>query len=170
MSGFNLLSDLKGLNGALRGALADLGGAKSPEMTALGRIVRRSVAKTLSVPGGGAVAVGPDRGGHRSRPGEPPRAQTFRLAHSVKAGVVGTGVRVGALRFTADFMESGVNATLGASKGTRRRPSGRLRSAGLKKRTIRIAPRPYLQRALDAVEGQLATEFANVAGARIGHA
>lgn len=157
MSGFNLVTDLKGLNGALRGALSDLGGAKSPEMMAMGRILRKSVARTLSVRGGGKP----------SAPGEAPRKQTGALARSVKMGVVGTGIRIGALRFTADFLESGVSATLGERKQSRRR--GRSRgSMSKKKRNLRIAPRPYLQKALDAVQDQMVTEFANVAGARIG--
>jgi hypothetical protein len=153
---FDLVRNLKGLNADLRGKLADLGGAKSPEMQAMGRIVRKSVAKTLSVAGGGKP----------SAPGEAPRAQSKKLARSVKMGVVGTGVRVGALRFTADFMESGVDARLGARKATGRR-SLRSRSR-VTKRTLRIQKRPYLQKSLDAVKDQLGTEFANVAGARIG--
>lgn len=164
---FDLVHDLKGLNGSIRGQLASIGGATSPEMTQMGRILRRSIAKVLSVPGGITKGQGPDRGGHRSRPGEAPRAQSYALAKSVKAGVVGTGVRVGPLRYTADFLQSGVDATLGDRKTARSRGLRRA-TAGLKKRTLRIAPRPYLEPALEAVKDQLATDFANVAGARIG--
>lgn len=177
MNRFNLVTGLKGLNGAVRGSLASLGGANSPELRAMGNVLAKSVRRTLSVSGGGAIARGahgPDRGGHPSRPGEPPRAQTKQLSKSVKVGVVGTGLRVGALRFTSDFMESGVNATRGDRKNTRGTrfglSRGRLvrKTRDLKKRTIIIARRPYLQPALDAVQGQMATEFANVAGASIG--
>lgn len=170
MSSFNMVTDLKGLNGALRKSLASVGGVKSPEMQAAARVLRRTMARVLSVSGGASVVGSGKRlravGGTPSAPGEPPRAQTKQLARSVKMGVVGTGIRVGPLRFTAAMLEAGVSSVLGARK-TRKSGRGRGHGSGLVKRSLVIAPRPYLEKSVDLAKDDMATAFGDLAGLSI---
>jgi hypothetical protein len=171
MSAFNLTTDLKGLNRALRDSLADVGGVKSPEMKATAGVLAKHMRKTLSVSGGGrqATSIRTRRryavGGTPSRPGEPPRAQTRALAKSVKAGVVGTGFRVGPLRFTSLMLEAGVKAVRGARKiATRGR---RRQRAGTVQRTVTIAARPYLLKSIERAKDEMAKVFGDLAGLSI---
>lgn len=166
---FDLVKDLKGLNGAMRGALADLGGVRSPEMTAMGKILRRQMAKTLAVSGGGQVvySIKTHRphavGGVPAKPGEPPHAQTKRLAQSVKAGVVGDAIWVGPLRFYGGFQEEGVNAVRGTRK-VRKSGRGAGQRSGTVQRTVTTAARPYLLKALEDAKDDMAKEFGDLAG------
>jgi hypothetical protein len=169
---FDLVRDLKGLNGAIRDSLAAVGGANSPEMKATGNALAKQMRKTLSVSGGARIAQSIRTrklqaiGGTPSRSGEPPRAQTKQLARSVKAGVVGTGIRVGALRFTSGFLEEGVNATRGTRK-TRRSGRGRGQFSGRVQRTIRIPARPFLAKSVELAKDAMAKAFGDLAGLSI---
>lgn len=151
------------VNHGLERALNDLGGVRSPELRKAGNTLARSIRQTLSVSGGGAVAsrLSTRRtyvaGGTPSAPGQPPRRQSGQLAKSVKAAPSGASIKVGPLAFTALFMEEGVQAT----KGERKLRAGRRgqRRAGAKKRTLAIAPRPFMAAALARVQGKLADLF-----------
>lgn len=156
MSAFNLVSNVKGLNGAIRKSLASVGGAKSPEMTATGRVLAKHMRKRLSKVGSGVP----------SAPGESPRKQKGALSKSVKMGVVGTGIRVGPLRFTSLILQEGIDATRGARK-TRTGRSARRRSAGAVKRTLRIAARPYLLESVADAKDEMGTVFGDLAGLSI---
>ncbi|HRZ09127.1 MAG TPA: hypothetical protein P5319_04470 [Gemmatimonadales bacterium] len=135
------------VNRKLERTLNELGGVRSPEMRAAGNTLAKSIRKTLST----------RAGGQPSAPGQPPRRQTGALAKSVKAAPLGDVVRVGPLRFTASFMEEGVQAV----KGETRRSRGRRNRSRVtkKKRSLTIAPRPFMARALEAVKGQLLEVF-----------
>ncbi len=178
MNGFDLTKELSGLNRTVRQSLAAVGGATSPEMTACGKILRRTMARVLAVPGGAAIASSIKSrrlrviGGTPSAPGEPPHAQTRQLMKSVKAGVVGTGIRVGPLRFTSLMLEQGVSATAGDRKQrnrptTRSRFRGRRQLAGKVQRTLTVPARPYLERAVELAKDEMATAFGDLAGLSI---
>lgn len=166
MARFDLVKELKGFDAGLQAQLTHLGNANSPEMRAMRNTLARSMRKVLSVSGGGALGAGvqgPDRSGHVSRPGEPPRAQTKRLMRSVKTGVVGTGSRVGTLAYYGAFHEEGVDTDLPLRSGSRRRRKG-----GKAKRTLKLPRRPFLQASLDAAREQMVDVFAEVSSARLG--
>ncbi len=175
MSGFDIVRNLKGLNGALRGSLAHLGGAKSPEMQGAGKALRKHMRRVLAVSGGATVAYSIRSrkpraiGGTPSAPGQPPHAQTKQLMRSVAMGVVGTGIRVGPLRFTGLMLEQGVDATAGAKKQRNRfsQKRGRRQLAGTTQRTVRIAPRPYLVRSVDEAKDEMAEVFGDLAALSI---
>lgn len=135
------------VNRRLERTLNELGGVRSPEMRAAGNTLAKSIRKTLSKQGGGKP----------SAPGQPPRRQTGALAKSVKAAPLGDVIRVAVLRFTAPFMEEGVQAV----KGETRRSRGRRNRSRVtkKKRSLTIAARPFMARALEAVKGQLLDVF-----------
>lgn len=156
MSGFNLVSNVRGLNQAIRGSLAQVGGARSPGMTAMGRVLRKHMKRRTSKAGNGIP----------SAPGESPRKQKGDFSKSVKAGVVGTGIRVGPLRFTGLMLQEGVKATRGTAK---RRKSGRRRGqlAGTVRRTLRIEARPYLLESVKDAEPEMAKAFGDLAGLSI---
>jgi hypothetical protein len=178
MSAFNLVTNLRGLNGAIRSSLAHVGGAKSPEMRGAANVLAKHQRKTLSVSGGARVAQSITSrrllaiGGTPSAPGTPPHAQTKQFAKSVKVGVVGTGIRVGPLRFTGLMLEEGVNATAGARKQrnrstVRQKLGGRRQLAGKVQRTVKIAARPYLLKAVESAKDEMATVFGDLAGLSI---
>jgi len=138
----------------LNSALADMGGAKSPELIESAKILARSLRKVLSLSGGGARR---GRGATRSRPGEPPRKQTGGLAKSVAQGVVGAGRRVAVLNFKA-MLEEGVDTAREPNKNARGKV--RLRrgafSGGIHaKRRLVIAARPFMEKALNAVKDEM---------------
>jgi len=168
MSAFNLVTNLKGLNGAVRGSLASLGGANSPEMKGMAGVQAKHMRKTVSKSGGARVAQSIKSrrliaiGGTPSAPGQPPHAQTKQFAKSVKAGIVGTGWRVGMLRFTGLMLEEGVNATRGARKT---RKSGRRRGhqSGTVRRTVTIAARHYLIKSIESGKNEMAEKFGDTA-------
>lgn len=87
------------VNKAAQDFLATLGGARSPELAAAAKVLRREIKKELSHRGHGQP----------SAPGQPPNRQTGALERSVKEGVVGSGRRVAVTDFTAPFLEYGVN-------------------------------------------------------------
>lgn len=124
---FNLASKtLAGQVGfQLRGFLAGVGGANTPEIKDPAVILTRSLRRVLSVRGGGAP----------SRAGEAPRRQKGALAKSVAQGVVGPGRRIAVLRFTGRLLEGGVSST--------------------GKRKVQIARRPFMDRALADVQDKM---------------
>jgi len=168
----DVTQELRQVNQKLRRTLSGLGGLDSPEIKAMAKELRRSIIKVLSVSGGGRVTQ--SLSGHRlyavggtpSGPGEPPRRQTGQLARSIAYGIAGAQFRVGAIRFTAAMLQFGVQSTRGArrSAGTRR---GRRTRGTLVQRTVTIAPRPYLEPALELAKDAMGEAFAEVAGARI---
>lgn len=105
---------IKQVTRKMNAALADIGGANSPELKAAAGTLAKSIRKVLSVSGGGtqASSIKTRRrrviGGRPSTPGQPPHKQTGRLSRSVKHGPVGAGRRVGVLAFYAGFQEEGV--------------------------------------------------------------
>lgn len=167
----DLLQQFKKVNESIRGTLADLGGANSPEIKAMAKQLRKAIVKVVSVSGGGQpVASIKSRklrsvGGTPSAPGQPPHRQTGQFSKSIGYGVVGTGMRVGPLRFTGLMLEEGVQATRGTRKAATR--GRRRQKAGTVQRTVTIAPRPYLQKAIDMAAEKMGDDFAATAGARI---
>ena len=123
------------------------GAASAVAQAAAGNTLAKSIRKTLSKQGGGKP----------SAPGQPPRRQTGALAKSVKAAPLGDVIRVAVLRFTAPFMEEGVQAV----KGETRRSRGRRNRSRVttKQRTLAIAARPFMARALEAVKNKLVEVF-----------
>ena len=151
---FDVVKDLGRVNRGLRDALGAVGGAKSPELIGAAVVLRKSVTRTLSTSGGGAAAqrIGSRRlhavGGVPSAPGSPPHAQTKRLARSVAQGPAGTGRRVAVLGFYGLFQEEGVDTSLPTRSGRRRK--------GRRARHRLVLPkRPFMQRALDAVQSEM---------------
>lgn len=161
------------LSGGLRGAaitvnrgveraLNELGGVRSPEMRKAGNTLARSIRKTLNVGGGGMASRLSDRttrfhGGPPSAPGQPPHRQTGQLAKSVKAAPSGDAIKVGPLAFTALFLEEGVKAVKGDRRTSRGR--GSRKRTTKKRRTLTIAARPFMARALAAVKDKMVDVF-----------
>jgi len=153
---------VKAVNQDIARRLARLGGANSPVLKGASRALAKTVRRGLPVKGGAGIATSLKSrrlraiGGTPSAPGEPPRRQTGQLAKSIKEGPVGTGRRVGVLRFTGAMLEEGVNATLGgtSARATRGR-RGRPRKARAAKRSLTIAPRPFMQRAIDRARPEM---------------
>ena len=172
---FNLVRGVQGVSRGFEQVLRDLGGVRSEEMRASGRLLARSIRRVLGQSGGGAVVASVKTrrkraiGGTPSAPGEPPRKQTGQLQRSVKAGPVGPRIRVGPLRFTAPILEEGVDTSKPARKTSAVRVGGRLRNrlrARSRHRRIRggklrivIAARPFMARALAAVRDELGPLF-----------
>lgn len=155
--------------------LAELGGARSPEIVEPARALYSAIRKVLSRKG--AAVQGPLRPGQETRkrlpsaPGDPPAKQTGRLAKSVRRGVVGTGQRVAVTAFYAPLLEFGVDTrrdraqprsrrdlftgearevTRDSRKALARKVARRDRGSR-KTRQVRIAARPFMQRALESV-------------------
>ena len=146
-----LSSGLRGatvtVNRSVERALNEIGGVKSPEMRAAGNTLARSIRKTLSVAGGGQP----------SAPGQPPHRQTGQLAKSVKAAPSGDAIKVGPLAFTSPFLEEGVKAVKGETRTSRGR--GSRRRVTKKRRSLTIAARPFMARALDACKDKMVDVF-----------
>jgi hypothetical protein len=141
----------------LKREMADIGRANTPEMRAAGNVLARSIRKELSVKG--ALYLGPSRGrgkvrGIPSAPGEPPHRITSKLYKSVGTEVVGGVLRVGESYFTSRLLELGVDATMKLRSGKLRRRKG-----GIATRRIRIAPRPFMKRALANALPKMGDEF-----------
>jgi hypothetical protein len=135
------------VNRGLERALNDLGGVRSPEMRAAGNTLARSIRTVLSVRGGDTP----------SAPGQPPHRQTGQLAKSVKAAPSGDAIKVGPLAFTSLFLEEGVKTVKGETRTSRGRRS---RSRVTKKRkTLTIAARPFMARALEAAKSKMVDVF-----------
>lgn len=138
----------------------ELASSKSPELIASARILRRSLARTTAVSGGARIAssIRSKRlraiGGRPAPPGQPPHAQTKQLTKSFMEGPVENGRRVGPIRFTGRLQETGVDATVGTKK-TRKSGRGKGQLSGTVQRTIRIPARPFMAKALAAVQDQM---------------
>jgi hypothetical protein len=122
---------------------ADITGANDPASRGAARVLMRAIRKQLSRKAG-------KRGQkpERSQPGEAPRKASGKLSRSVGTEVVGGIRRVGVARFVGRLLEEGVDTTVrvtpnGRAFGKRRR------KAGTANRTLRIAPRPFMQKALE---------------------
>jgi hypothetical protein len=151
------------VNRGIERALNELGGVRSPEMRKAGNTLARSIRKTLSVSGGGGLATRLSSrathvvGGTPSSPGQPPHRQTGHLAKSVKAAPSGDAIKVGPLAFTSLFLEEGVKAVKGETRTSRGR---RNRSRVTKKRkTLTIAARPFMAKALAAARDKMVDVF-----------
>jgi hypothetical protein len=139
VSAFNLLGDLRGVNRRAALLLTRVSGANSEPVRRAAGELAKAIRKTLSQGGGGRP----------SAPGQPPRRQSGRLMRSVRHGAVGAGRRVAATRFTAPLLEAGVDTNAPPRAGRRRRRGGQAR------RRVRIAPRPFMARALDLARNKM---------------
>lgn len=145
----------------LRKLLADVGGANTPETKAAARVLARSIRKVLNTRG--APILGPLRPGQRqrftpSRPGEPPHRQRGRLVKSVGYEIVGGVMRIGSNRFTSRILQDG---TTGATVGAAVDRSGKRRHKRrtLKRPSVTIAPRPFMEQALKLALPQMEGEY-----------
>lgn len=154
---------LRGVNRQLERALADLGGAKSPELVQAARELTKSIKRQLSRRGRGQP----------SEPGAPPAKQSGRLYKSVKHAAVGAGRRVAVTAFYGPFLEFGLDTasdtgrkaprsrrdlftgiTRGITAKAQRaweRKQGR-RAAGMGSKPRVLKPRPFMAQALAAAE------------------
>jgi hypothetical protein len=141
----------------------DLTGANDPASLSAARVLIRSIRKQLARK---AMVTRKTFGGEqqrseRSSPGEAPRQVTGRLRRSVASEVVGGVRRVGPASFRGRLLEEGVDSTAavtpsGREVGTERKARGtqsvrslRRRKGGKANRVLRIAPRPFMQKALE---------------------
>jgi len=144
--------------------LREIGRPDSDEMKEAAKLVKGSFRTVLNVRGGGrpAMSLASKRlravGGTPSSPGQPPRRQTGQLARSIRDRIAGDVRRVAVVHFTAPLLEGGVDTSLPRRSTTPRRGA---------KGTLRIAPRPFAQRALDAVKDKLAGVIATLGGKRL---
>ena len=143
---------------------AELTGANDPAARGAARALMRAIRKQLSVK---AAVTRKTFGGSQARtehsaPGESPRQLTGKLRRSVGTEVVGGIRRVGVARFVGRLLEEGVDTTVtttpsGRAIGSARQSltTGALarlrrRKGGQARRTLRIAPRPFMEKALEA--------------------
>jgi hypothetical protein len=146
-------------NKAAEQFLASVGGARSPEMAAAAKVLRREIRKELGRVGHGKP----------SAPGEPPRKQKGELQKSVKEGVVGIGRRVAVTDFTGPILQFGVDTkadranprsrrnlfsgqareVLAASQRAFARKAERRRQGkSTKVRDMKLEPRPFMEKPL----------------------
>ncbi len=154
---FDLQRQISTAMRGLKKEMADVGGANTPEMKAAGRVLRAAIKKQLAKQG--IRYAGPLRPGAKpktipSAPGEPPRRVTGRLWKSVGTEVVGGVLRVGESWFTSRLLEGGVDAALPLRSGKVRRRVG-----GLARRRIKIAPRPFMERAYEQAAPKMEGDF-----------
>jgi len=159
MSSYSLTGSLAGLRKDHDRFLANVSNAKDEAIKQDATILARSIRKTLSVSGNPkGIRPGKARrafGGTPSAPGQPPHKQSGQLAKSVAHGVVGAGRIVAVTRFTALWMEEGLDAT-----------AQRAKKRGGKTYRLRIAKRPFMERSLAAVQDEMVTQAVKlVAGA-----
>lgn len=134
--------------------LRGVGGSMSPEMRAVSVTLARSVRAVLGAKAPPRLGPGITSGvrtslrkGHKvyggvpSAPGEPPVQQSGRLRRSVAQGAVGVSRRVAILAFYGGFQEAGVPAR-------------------------NLSARPFMERALAAVQDQLPDVFVRVVQGR----
>lgn len=155
---FDLQQQISSAMNGLRKEMADIGGATTPEMKAAARTLASSIRKVVGVKA--KLYAGPRRPGQKLRgipsaPGEPPRRVTSKLYKAVGTEIVGGITRVGDGWFTSRLLELGVDATLPTKSGKIRRRKG-----GIGRRRIKIAPRPFMQRALNAAQDKMGDQFA----------
>lgn len=124
----------------LRRVMADVGGANEPEMKAAGSVLAKRIRRVLSTRTMHQGPLQPGESGTQgaSAPGEPPNRQTGRLARSIGQEVVGGVRRVGSSWFTSRLLEAGVQKV-----GRRKTKKG---SVPVR---VNIAPRPFMERALE---------------------
>lgn len=173
--GLELQRQVSGAMNTLRKELADIGGANTPEMKAAAAALRRAIKKQLSTRG---TLKTP------SKPGEPPRRERFfrggklidsALWKSIGTEVVGGVMRVGSSYFTSRLLEGGVDASLHArlkvaASASRFAKHGRPNRRTLAPKRIsrlEIAPRPFMQRAIDAAAPEMGEVFAAAVQKRI---
>ena len=158
---------------ALSKEMAEIGGANTPEMKAAGSVLARAIRKELATKG--SLLQGPNRAsktgkpaklrGLPSAPGEPPHRITGRLYKSIGQEVVGGVRRVGSSWFTSRLLQYGVDAdetrktrlaiAVSSSRARRRRKASKPhRSSHLK-----IAPRPFMEQALEAALPKMGDDF-----------
>lgn len=145
----SLADDIRKGSRELKKILADVGGANTPEMRAAGRVLVKSIKKQL-----GKKGTRRDR----SKPGEPPRRQSGRAWKSIGTEVVGGVLRVGTGRFTLRILQDGAtHATRGAAvdKAGKRRHKRQT----LKRASVTIAPRPFMEQALEEALPQMEGDF-----------
>jgi hypothetical protein len=143
---------------AVRKEMATISGAGTPEMKAAGRVLAVSIRKQLSVKA--PAYAGPLRGSEKQKfasspPGSPPFRRRGFLYKSVGTEVVGGVLRVGESYFTSRLLEEGVDASLPLRSGKLRKRPG-----GLGTRRIKIAARPFMQRAADDALPKMEGEYA----------
>ena len=169
MSGrFSLVGQLGSVSQGLRLLEQDLSGAKSPEIRAAAKALRKHVARVLNTSGGARVVPGGPKnkrkfraiGGTPSRPGQPPRRQTGNLRKSVRQGPVATGRRIAVMWFTGQILEQGVDTSTTLRSGRRRR------RGGVARRQMRIAARPFMARALANAQSEMVGVVASLGEAR----
>lgn len=153
---------LLSVNRRLERELAEMGGARKPEMVETAALVKQALRKRLGVKGRGKP----------SNPGESPRQQSGGLRKSIVSGVVGAAQRVGLTKFTAPLLEFGVDTRAdGAAPRSRkdlfsgaarevktsskraaaRRQERRNAGGSAKVRHEKIEPRPFMQQTLEDV-------------------
>ncbi len=143
--------------------LNSIGGARSPEMAAAAKVLRREIRKELGRQGKGQP----------SKPGEPPRKQSGRLQQSVKEGPVGTGRRVAVTDFTAPILQFGADPNAKGAPASRRdlftgaarqitkaserafaRKQERRRQRQTKN-TWKLEPRPFMEKPLERSKDEM---------------
>lgn len=134
----SIADDLRTADRELKKILADIGGANTPEMRAAARELAKSIRKQLNVKGTRR---------DRSKPGEPPRRQSGKAYKSIGVEVVGGVTRVGTGRFTLRILQDGTtHATRGAEVDRAGKRRHKLKT--LKRASVTIEPRPFMEKAL----------------------
>lgn len=157
--------------------ITQFGGADDPATKRAAGVLARNMRRLLNVK---ALVTRRTFGGEQQRnegsqPGEPPRRRSGKLARSVGQEVVGGVRRVGPARFVGRLLEEGVDSTANVTQSGRlvgslrkSRKSGaigrqRRRKGGVANRIIRIARRPFMDKALAAalpnMEGEAVSEL-----------
>jgi hypothetical protein len=145
----SIAEDLRKADRELKKILADVGGANTPEMKAAARQLAKSIRKQISKKGTRR---------DRSQPGEPPRRQSGKAYKSIGTEVVGGVMRVGTGRFTLRILQDGVtHATRGAAVD--RAGKRRHKRQALKRASVTIEPRPFMERALAEALPQMEGDF-----------
>jgi hypothetical protein len=115
-------------------------------------VLAKAIKKELGVKGApiqGPLRPGAKRKAAPSAPGEPPRGRRAARGSRSAREVVGGVMRVGTRFFTLRILQDGTtHATRGAA--STRRASGATRSKTLKRPSVTIAPRPFMEKALEA--------------------
>lgn len=159
---------------------AEITGANDRGTRAAARVLMAAIRKQVSVKA--AVTrktfAGEQTVTERSAPGESPRQVTGRLRRSVGTEVVGGVRRVGVASFIGRLLEEGVDTTVtvtpsGREVGSTRKSkatgkTGRIRrrKGGASRRVLRIARRPFMEKALEAALPRMEGEAVSALQAR----